>query len=560
MAVPAHVRNDMTSHLFNGLNVSKWMSNPFEKYVIAHFAAINDTPVKPVFSAPMRLSDFWDKNSYTDQTSPSAGTDQGLAEYTNANFVSDFTIFRPVSDTGHYFKYPSEATSVDKVHYTIADPIKPGQTITRTYYQKTGDGDDGYRLAGVGFLNRWSMSLTPLKRVSPMDDYVHDDYAKKILPRAVGYSAALLDYFFRGKFNLTVATPDDITFRSIKLTAQNDTPNEAMETGDVSLVIRYKALTETGSGPVKTVNFPSADYSYKVVKLQNVDLSNPRELTFDLSADPLPLNFSDMTIQLVYKGPLGNETDAVAVSPPKPIDGIYTDFTVSLPSSGVYAKTADNSPTATFNELRVSALTDIPGGLSGGTFSLALEYRTAIGDQFQSVLVDTDPADASGYIYRNGVMNGVTSLAQGVPTELVFDLSSSPIPVSATDVQINVVYTDNATSKVAAVGVRDISEPTPVDIYNNTDYTCINSTWYHYDDPEAIAISNESDIYPHAISNISFLAGPAGAGTLDASASNTLFAAGSIQPGDKWRLGYILTVTHSVKPEQGKTAIPGRTR
>ncbi len=34
------------------------------------------------------------------------------------------------------------------------------------------------------------------------DDNVHNTYAKELLPRAVGYSAALLDYFFRGDINL----------------------------------------------------------------------------------------------------------------------------------------------------------------------------------------------------------------------------------------------------------------------------------------------------------------------------------------------------------------------
>lgn len=35
-----------------------------------------------------------------------------------------------------------------------------------------------------------------------LTDRVFEDYARKLLPRAVGYSAALLDYFFRGKIDL----------------------------------------------------------------------------------------------------------------------------------------------------------------------------------------------------------------------------------------------------------------------------------------------------------------------------------------------------------------------
>ncbi len=40
MAVPAHVRNDMQSHLWNNLNPLKW-GNPFEKYVVSHSDARN---------------------------------------------------------------------------------------------------------------------------------------------------------------------------------------------------------------------------------------------------------------------------------------------------------------------------------------------------------------------------------------------------------------------------------------------------------------------------------------------------------------------------------------
>ena len=57
---------------------------------------MNNTPVKPVFSSPIKLADFWDSNYYNyiePVQSHKAWRHQGLAEYTNANFVSDFTIF-----------------------------------------------------------------------------------------------------------------------------------------------------------------------------------------------------------------------------------------------------------------------------------------------------------------------------------------------------------------------------------------------------------------------------------------------------------------------------------
>lgn len=550
MAVPAHVRNDMTSHLYNSqYNSFTRKTNPFEKYVIKYFSAISNTPVIPSVTMYTKLTDFWDTNIYNGIEPDStryAGI--GLAEYTNANFLSDFTIFDQNPTAVHYFPYPS-SSSVSTGTKQIANPFMPGTTVPRQYYVKTSDGEVGYLLAGVGYLDVKAPGIigNTTKKIPPMDNNVHSDYAQLLLPRAVGYSAALLDYFFRGTLNIT-ATPGDITFRSIKISASNSTPGEAMGTGDVSLVIRYKTLSETSlGGSIYLLNNPSADYSYKVATLKNVNLATPQLFTFDFGNAPLPMNFSDMTMQLVFKGKLGNEDGAVAVSKLEPITGIYTDFTLSLPPSGVYAKTSDSSPNANFNELRVTAFYNTPGGLTGGTISLALDYRTAIGDQFQSVLLDTEPANAAGYIFKTPEKNGIRTLPQGIPVELVFDLSSLQLPVQATDVELNVVYSNADGSQ--AIGVRDISEPTPVDVYNNTDYSCLNGVWYRYNDPAAMAIvdsngdgiADRSDIYPHSISNISFLAGSAGAGTLDASVASTLFASGPLATGQMLRMGYILT-------------------
>jgi hypothetical protein len=520
--------------------ISKWFLNPFETYVKDHeFSSISDAPSYPI--TRVYVSDFWDTDNRPDAPL------QGLAESSNAGYFSDFTI--PGNPhipflSSHTFPEPQIPI------YTCSDTI-PGTNDTRKYVSREAcptDGSPVKHLAAISSLTPRLLGMPPLPFINKyaLDDNVHNTYARELLPRAVGYSAALLDYFFRGTLSITTA-PGDITFRSVKVTASNNTPNEAMGIGDVSLVIRYKALAETPLGGGKfLLNNPSTDYNYKIATLKSADLTNPQILTFDFSADPLPINFSDMTMQLVFKGKLGNEEGAVAVSKLEPINGIYTDFDISLPPSGVYAKTSDGDPiTANFNELRLTALADIPGGLSGGTISLALDYRTAIGNQFLSELVNTNPVDAAGYVFKAPAKNGVNALPQGVPVELAFDLPQ--LPVQATDIEINIIYTK--ADGTQTIGIRNISEPTPVDVFNTTDYTCLNNNWYRYDDPAAMAIvdsngdgiADRSDIYPHTVSNIAFLAGPAGAGTLDASASSTLFAAGPLPPNQKLRLGYILT-------------------
>jgi hypothetical protein len=51
-----------------------------------------------------------------------------------------------------------------------------------------------------------------LKKRGRLDEKVHEDYARLLLPRAVGYSAALLDYFFRGRLDVDLQEdPNDST-------------------------------------------------------------------------------------------------------------------------------------------------------------------------------------------------------------------------------------------------------------------------------------------------------------------------------------------------------------
>jgi hypothetical protein len=62
-----------------------------------------------------------------------------------------------------------------------------------------------------------------------MDDRVFQDHATRLLPRAVGYSTALLDYFFRGRLEARVTLTADSTSVGATLQLTNRTPGEAMD-------------------------------------------------------------------------------------------------------------------------------------------------------------------------------------------------------------------------------------------------------------------------------------------------------------------------------------------
>jgi hypothetical protein len=110
VSVPAHVRNDFTSHLtFNGINSidpTRWFGNPFEHYVKSNPSLITTSnPVMPVFLY-QSLTKFWDIDQYNG-SNPTSSLDIGLSEYTNANFLSDSTIFREPSDSLHSYPFPA---------------------------------------------------------------------------------------------------------------------------------------------------------------------------------------------------------------------------------------------------------------------------------------------------------------------------------------------------------------------------------------------------------------------------------------------------------------------
>jgi len=66
------------------------------------------------------------------------------------------------------------------------------------------------------------------------------------------------------------------------------------------------------------------------------------------------------------------------------------------------------------------------------------------------------------------------------PADFTFDFSSQPIPINARDLRIQVVYTGplGAEADGIAFGGRDISEPTHLMVYNNSDYFAVDGKLY----------------------------------------------------------------------------------
>lgn len=333
MAQPAHVRNDPHPADDSGWipGLEYWGQKHPEN--VKAIASSTSTLIFPTVDLNVSnggyapITQFFDTDQY-DGTNPSNSLAQGLAEYTNANFFSDDTIF--------YYAYPSKKTSVTIDEKEYEDFLNPGNFVKRQYYMKTADGETGYRLAAVDYLNFYREAyLDPtqqelVKTIGLMDDYVHEDYAKKLIPRAVGYSAGLVNYFFRG--SLEISAPDSyiysITdgsatsqqFNQIKAKVKNTTSGESIGNGIIQAVARYKNRRDYQpdlSTDPPLARSRDADFSYSVsasIPITSLSSDTPTEFTFDFSGSPIPAGITDLYLHVVFKGTLGSETDnAIAV-------------------------------------------------------------------------------------------------------------------------------------------------------------------------------------------------------------------------------------------------------
>jgi hypothetical protein len=214
---------------------------------------------------------------------------------------------------------------------------------TTFYIKKERDGETvGHFVKPDYFTNFIDpvLDLTLYGRTFYRDEKCHEDYAKLLIPRAVGYSAALLDYFFRGTIGISLprdgiyaATDDgDGGFTKITLVLKNTTSNgDEMSNGTIDLILKYRLAA---SDPFVTGPVQAGDYNYKAVPfpygLMSIPKDSQMELDFDLTDDPLPINAVDVSLLVVYRGKLGMEDGAVAVgfkdiSDPTPID-IYNNM------------------------------------------------------------------------------------------------------------------------------------------------------------------------------------------------------------------------------------------
>lgn len=170
-----------------------------------------------------------------------------------------------------------------------------------------------------------------------------------LIPHAVAYSAGLINYFFRGQ--LAIRVPDDGVyaivdhskftdtdalhgyrgFGEIKLRVKNVTPSltggsdpEPMTGGELLAVLKFHRnacyrADLSGEPGAQGINRDSCRTENEEVvvsdPISSVSLTgSDQQFKFKFTHGELPINAIDVYVQVVYRGQLGEEPDAVVVT------------------------------------------------------------------------------------------------------------------------------------------------------------------------------------------------------------------------------------------------------
>ena len=291
MAVPEHTRNDWHAGLLNPIFPAGTPSI-YERRVDQRIRDLALTGYPPPRFDQLRH--FW-----------STGDGRGLAEFTNRNFISKDTNFEALEEgavgrdrrTEHVYPSPRLRLALREDVDVAALPGLPQGLAGRvTFFGHVGDD----RLTGEALQNprltSFSIFDAALERrgarpIFTVNRYTVDAAAGLLLPRAVGYSAALLDYFFRGRLELEF-DPEPVNEDLAILTMVNRSP-EPIGPGTLAL------YADQADGRRVPVPGTTVELSASVAPDQPIT-----SLTVQRTLE-------GQRLTAVYQGRLGHEAEAV---------------------------------------------------------------------------------------------------------------------------------------------------------------------------------------------------------------------------------------------------------
>lgn len=319
-SVPDHTRNDV--HIYQGYEAfveairRGGIDEQGQQRRVLFLELLNQDPVVPeesIFTptgnsqAPVPIARLIDSDIFGGlNTGVLTGKAQGIAEYTNGNFVSSDTIFLD-------FDLPRP------------ESLGPGFTESegqgeRLYFSKVTDGETIQHFVAEGTWLERLLFRGRSERNDILNDRIFQDYAAKLLPRAVGYSAALLDYFFRGRLDVAVVVsvqdPSQLKLQVINRSTEAIGPGTLFLYADDPTGLRCPVRSFGSTAVPDVPGCPLGDFGAKPVST-TVEAGNP------LSATPLTFQKPADAVRfvLVYEGQLGGERPDPAVNFPGAVIG-----------------------------------------------------------------------------------------------------------------------------------------------------------------------------------------------------------------------------------------------
>jgi hypothetical protein len=374
MAQPQHVRNDLHCDAWVCKAGASISGNPefhapsvYEKYTNLDgsdpldrirsnlpFTAEGSAPVFPpsaAMASPFKMPrHFW----RTTNVGGSVSAGRGIAEYTNRNFYSAGTMHRYAQPPQQEITLPSESADIRQ--------LLPGTNLSGdVWFYKTviTEGDspsvENSRAASHSIfdpeLRARILSTEMPGRFLGLNRFTFDAAHKFLIPRAVGYSAGIVNFFFRGQFEIsppdegvygivdhTVEKEPDVDgFAKIKLKLRNITPGGRTPEGQplvepipdnangtLVAVVKFRRNNCYRSDLSGEYGSPGIDWHGCRAAFEEIVVSSPQPVPPDINseaktlsftfANKIPINATDVYLQVVYRGPLGDEPDAVVVA------------------------------------------------------------------------------------------------------------------------------------------------------------------------------------------------------------------------------------------------------
>ena len=350
MAQPQHTRNEV--HCGRSYNFPTipgcGHKSVYENYIDARakgeaFVVVNlfganqvRTQAQPLTYSGYDIPSFSDYASFYTTREGNIFARRGMADYSNRGF---FTAGKNVGNLDYASPGPGPYGTVKLTQDWNGNALPSNAGVVQLVGPVTDALTSNSQTVSLSTFGMWDQFLLSSQGLSPSYTLTkpnYDDMASLLIPRAVAYSAGLINYFFRGKMQISLP-PDGVYslidtstspngFSKVKLVLANTSaPGEDMVGGQALAVAKFHRNNCYRNDLSGEMGLPANDYNTCRSKAEEIVVSASKPLTlaagvatapltFDFSNNPIPLGATDLYLQVVYRGKLGQEADAVAVT------------------------------------------------------------------------------------------------------------------------------------------------------------------------------------------------------------------------------------------------------